>query len=172
MLRESHISENQTRLFLSLDEMPDIPTFEALFEYWLARRGHDSSLPTTDGFNPAAVMSEDQRPWLASVNVEANNPYGFVFESHAPSDSFNRIAGKALGQFPDAEHADSLADEFLFVKQRALPRFDRIEHIVGLWHRHYERLAVPVVCGKTRQVVRVYTTVNRLEPSRAISSTS
>jgi hypothetical protein len=172
MRREIHISENQTRIFLSLDEMPEVTAFAALFEYWLARRSSNGRPPLSEGFDPASILSDADRPWLATVNVVAENPYNFMFEAHAPSDSFAATFGKPLGAIPDTEHADCLADEFLFIKQNKEPRLDRIDHIAAAWHRHYDRLGVPVICGKTGQVVRVFTTVNRLEPSRLISSLS
>lgn len=154
-------SYTQDRQQLTLDEMvkrevdPETgepTTLRRLFDHWQSKR--EGSATPSGAFDPKGVFTPDEFRWISWVDVRHSDPMDFIFRSH-PGFLFGDWSGKALHEYPNQVHAQSIAFEYLTCKMIQQPSYYEISQTVGTVSRTYVRLLLPVQ-GLRKPLTRLY----------------
>lgn len=151
----------QERTHLSLDALATrevdaatgAPTaLLSLFDYWKVRK--TGGVAPRSVFDPKDAFTPERLRWVSWVDVHYSDPMDYVFRAH-PHFLLGDWTGKALRDYPNAPHANSLALEYLTCKMIRQPSYYEIRQTVGGIGRCYTRLLVPVQ-GRSGPVTRLY----------------
>ncbi|MEM9683681.1 MAG: hypothetical protein AAF942_10490 [Pseudomonadota bacterium] len=155
------VAYSHERTRLSLDELARLEVDAAsgastvvlsLFEFWKRRQTGGTAPPPA--FDPKDAFTPDELRWVSWVDVHHSDPMDYVFRAH-PRFLLGDWTGKALRDYPNTRHANSLALEYLTCKMIRQPSYYRIRQTVGDVSRCYMRLLLPVQT-RSGPVTRLY----------------
>ena len=149
----------------------DIETYErdttlgVLYRLWRRVRGDD--IPSSDEFDPQAVLGDGDREGFLRFSTESLNPMDYTFSA---TQSLGAIEESVtLGSLDQSIQNRELILDLLYCGHLRVPIYQNINHVISMADYHYRRLLLPVgnESGAVSGIFLCYRMIDTVENSEA-----